>query len=180
MTDKARSIVIVVGSDSDISQCVEGFELLSKAGNEGIVSVFGVETASIHRNTKQVLGILENLDFVDVLITGAGWANHLTGTSDAYLRYVLENKRTVVVGVAFECAEDPDKTETAIRSIKHVPGTQVVYQDEDGEFIGPDGFFRACKFAAYGDLPEIKPATPRNTETRSLREALIFGRAKRK
>jgi len=176
MTDKRR-IGVIIGSDSDLSQCVPGLALLKDANDGGEITVLFVNTMSIHRNTVDVLDQL-TLDYVDVLITGAGWANHLTGTCDAYLRYRLKKKKPVVVGVAFECSDDPRKTQAAINSVRYVPGTQVVYRDDNGPFIGEEGFFRACDFAAYGELPEIELKEPKSVQRRTLEAALELAREK--
>jgi hypothetical protein len=143
----------------------------------GEVSEVGVYTMSIHRNTEILLFKLrqELAPVVDVLITGAGWANHLTGTCDAYLRYTLRNDHVVVVGVAFEDANEDQHTVAAMLSIKAVPGTQVVYRDEQGkQFVGYQGFADACRFAASGQLPVIKLPEAKSPLVRTLEEAIKF------
>jgi len=143
-----------------------------------LVEVLRVETCSLHRNTEGVLDLLWRDDgqhIVDVWIIGAGMANHLTGTCDAYLRYCLGNTTTVVVGVAFDGGlEHPERTEAAKLSISQVPGTQVVWHSGDGEqFVGEDGFCRACKWAVTTpELPTIKQPESKETKTRTLAEAL--------
>lgn len=131
--------------------------------------IVGIATASIHRNTEFVLGnIRELVGEVDVIIAGAGCANHLTGMVDAYLRYALKVVKPIVVGVAFEDANNPTHTKTAIASIRDVPGTQVVFDD----FIGEEGFLKACEFAAEGNLPAIELKKPKSTRVRTLDEAI--------
>ncbi|MFH0969637.1 MAG: phosphoribosylaminoimidazolesuccinocarboxamide synthase [Patescibacteria group bacterium] len=97
---------------------------------------------------------------VDRLIVGAGWANHLSGCDDAFLRNVLQDSHIRVYAVAFE-DEDPEKTKAAISSIIHVPGTRVIFRD----YVGAEGFLRACIHAVNDreeDLPviELKPIKP--------------------
>ncbi len=83
-----------------------------------------------------------------------------------------------MIGVAFEGKTEED-TLAAILSIKKVPGTQVVYKDHQGDFIGEDGFRRACHFAVNGKLPEIKLPTPKLTKTRTIREAAELAKRKK-
>jgi phosphoribosylcarboxyaminoimidazole (NCAIR) mutase len=165
-----RKIAVMIGSDSDLSQCENGLKYLLEAEKEGLVEVVKVITNSIHRNTHSVLDKLFNFHTavgveIDAIIVGAGMANHLTGTVDAYLRYTLGNKRIIVVGVAF-IGKTEAETRVARESIIYVPGTQVVFN----EYIGANGFMRACEFAVEGDLPrriilkEGKPVVERTLE----------------
>lgn len=152
-----RKIAVIVGSESDLEQCEAGLKLLHKAQAEESVLVLGCKAASIHRNTLHILNTLTDLaSRIEVLIVGAGWANALTGMCDSYLRYELRNDQVVVIGVAFEDKVNPEHTAAAIASIRYVPGTQVVFKDASGEFVGSDGFLRACQFAVTGELPQIK------------------------
>ena len=116
-------IGIMIGSDSDLRQCRDGLQWLSELSpTHAVVEV--VITNSIHRNTMSVLDNLEDY-LVDAWIIGAGMANHLTGTADAYLRYALKRK-TPVIGVAFE-GKSLEDVEAACLSIEKVPGTQVIF-----------------------------------------------------
>jgi len=101
-----------------------------------------------------------------VLIVCAGWANHLTGCVDAYLRYKLRNDKIVVFGLAFE-DENPENTQAAILSILRVPGTQVVYKG-----VGTEGFLKACQDAVNEKLPEIKLKESPAHHRRNLQEAI--------
>jgi len=172
-----RRIWVVVGSDSDLLQCTEGIEYLQSEGRP--VQVW---TMSIHRNTQEVLEFLScrsHWSDADILIVGAGWANHLTGTCDAYLRHTLRDDRIVVIGVAFEDHNSQIHTLAAELSITEVPGTQVAFKDESDEvFVGADGFLRACKFAVNGELPQIKLPDLRPPHERSLQATLDFIRKK--
>lgn len=117
-----------------------------------------MDTNSQHRHTKTVQERLEeyvNLpreQKIDALIIGAGWANHLTGCSDAYLRNTLGNDKIPVYGVAFKDKKNPKNTEAAILSITQVPGTQVIFRD----YVGSRCFLRACQDVVEGELPQIK------------------------
>ncbi len=175
-----RNIVIIVGSKSDLKQCRKGLEWLRD--NENVVSVVKVHIASQHRHTWRVQNILEDLaaspNPPDAIIAGAGWANHLTGCCDAYLRYTLRNDRIPVIGVAFQDKDNEDHTTAAILSISCVPGTQVVFTPNgkdlvlQNEFIGEDGFYRACVHAATGELPKITLKDPPEQLDLSLAESL--------
>lgn len=174
---EVREVVVMVGSASDLPQCIEGLQLLKAARGSGQITmpVDGVTVMSIHRNTKEVLEHLTDLHdegSCDVLIVGAGWANHLTGTADAYLRNVLGDEQIVVIGVAFEDPKDPQHTKAAKLSISQVPGTQVVFRDEEGQFVGKEGFRRACAYAIGGELPVIKLPKPRPVQLLTLDEAI--------
>ena len=63
-------------------------------------------------------------------------------------------------------------TEAAILSITEVPGTQVVFKDEEGSFVGREGFLRACIAATKGNLPKIVLPGPKSIMDLSLQEAL--------
>ena len=155
-----RRIGIIIGSESDLPQCKSGLVFLAETSN---VEVPFVDVASIHRNTKVVLGKLEQLheappwQSVDALIVGAGWANHLSGMVDAYLRYELGNASITVYAVAFEDAKDNMHTQAARMSIIHVPGTKMIFRD----YVGAIGFLRACQDAAKDALASIKLPKPR-------------------
>jgi phosphoribosylcarboxyaminoimidazole (NCAIR) mutase len=167
--NQKRRVVVMVGSDSDLGQCADGLEYLYKQYELDNVDVFVVVTASIHRNTDFVLEYLrKHHQEIDAMIVGAGWANHLTGTVDAYLRYTLKNDKTVVFGVAFKDENNPENTKAATLSITCVPGTQVVYKD----YIGVDGFYMACRDAVEKELPKIKLKDPKPIQTRLLIDAL--------
>lgn len=180
-----RVIAVMVGSESDLSQCVEGFKALEKAREEGKIDLFDdeVRVSSIHRATEATLERLRKYHSSacgpQVLITGAGWANHLSGTCDAYLRNELGDQDIFVIGVAFEDPKNEEHTETAIRSIAHVPGNQVVMGDDEGPYVG-GGFLRACQRAIDGplsgpiELPKARPA-----KGFSLTQAIAIGLSQR-
>ena len=178
-----RRVGIMIGSDSDLKQCLPGFKYLGGVVKEGKAEVVDVITNSIHRNTEDTLKnicdctVVQSLNVynsgLDVLIVGAGMANHLTGTTDAYLRYGLKNSKVIVIGVAFEGKTEED-TQAAILSIKKVPGTQVVFNDA---FVGENGFLSACRKAVEDELPSIKLSDPKPVVHRSLDEAIIAAEA---
>ena len=179
---KPRLIGIDIGSESDLAQCVEGLKLLKEAvacGEAEVVDTF--KPLSSHRNTDEVLARLESCEEegIDVLITGAGWANHLTGTVDAYLRYTLGNTTTTVIGVAFVDPDNVDHTQAAMLSISEVPKTQVVFEDGKGQFVGKEGFTRACELAIHGEFPEITIPEPKPARTFTLDEAIERGKTLR-
>ncbi|MFA4819164.1 MAG: phosphoribosylaminoimidazolesuccinocarboxamide synthase [Patescibacteria group bacterium] len=169
---KKRKIAVIVGSKSDLTQCADGLAFLAQSVNKDKVEVVGITVASIHRNTNAVLKILRSLCDLDVdaIIIGAGWANHLTGTCDAYLRYTLGDDKMAVIGVAFEDENNIDHTKAAILSITEVPGTQVVFND----YVGSAGFLKACEFAVNENLPEVSLKPGKSVEEFSLPEALLF------
>ena len=125
-----RRIAVIVGSDSDLSQCFKGLEVLAAAEAAGQIEVTGVHTMSVHRNMKELFPYLRerhNLGNLDVIIAAAGWAAHLPGMIDARLRYHHRNDKIVVIGVAMEDPRNNVHTLAAQLAISEVPGTQVVY-----------------------------------------------------
>lgn len=173
-----RRIAVVIGSDSDLSQCRSGLLFLKQAQDDGRAEVSGdIHTMSVHRNLPTVLRYLEERNKwndIDVIIAGAGWAAHLPGVIDAYLGYALGNRRIAVIGVGFEDSEDARHSMAAELSISEVPGTRVIFRDEGGYFLGSDGFLRACQYAVSGEIPDPKEMKPRPTNVRTLDEAIVF------
>jgi phosphoribosylcarboxyaminoimidazole (NCAIR) mutase len=165
-----RKIVVMVGSDNDLVQCENGLLYLAEKQEKGIVEVKQVITASIHRNTMAVINALYTLrdDKVDVLIAGAGKANHLTGTCDAILRYMIKDCRIVVVGCVFYLVDNMTDVTAGMLSISRVPNTQVVFNS----YFGSDGFFNACVYAATAELPKIRIPEIKLPEFRTPFEAL--------
>jgi len=168
-----RKIGIIVGSESDFPQCYLGFQYLWENVLDHNLVVPFVHVTSIHRNTDKQLQDLEKFskqpaeEKVDALIIGAGWANHLTCTSDAFLRNILHDDQIVVYGVAFMDPANQKHTQAAILSITEVPGHQVVFRD----YVGSDGFYRACYDASNDELPKIKLPLPKPPLEFTLREA---------
>lgn len=155
-----RKIGIMIGSESDLPQCIKGLEFLESAVANAQIQFTFFDVNSIHRHTLLVLDALKAYhegDFgsrndVNVLIVGAGAANHLTGCVDAFLRHTLRDYRILVYGVAFEDEKNPRNTQAATLSITQVPGTNVIFRD----YVGSEGFYRACKDAVNDDLPPIE------------------------
>ena len=167
-----KKIAIIIGSQSDLPQCRWGLEMLATYKDE--VQVVGVYVRSQHRNMEEVKQLLLELLRlkVDAAIVGAGWANHLTGCCDAFYRFTQSTTQIPIIGVAFQDLENEKHTQAAILSITEVPGTQVIYQDNEGAFVGPQGFLRACQFVINGQLPEIKLPASKKTMDLSLEEAV--------
>ncbi len=167
-----KRLAIILGSRSDLKQCTEGLRLLREQSEFNVM----VHIRSQHRNTLSLQQLLKELSSlkVDVIIAGAGWANHLTGCTDAFLRYELKNNFTRVIGVAFEDENDDRHTQAAILSITEVPGTQVIYKNAmDEMFVGLKGFLKACELAISPELnnfPDIKLPDARAAEDLSLDE----------
>lgn len=172
---QVRFVIPWIGSDSDLSQAHAGLKWLHDEVIGGRVTVPMVVTSSIHRNGDKVIYRLNQIAAgfqpCDVLVMAAGMANHLAGTADAWLRYVLRNTSVKVIGVAFE-GRTQESTLAAQLSISQVPGTQVVYGDDQGPFVGSEGFLRACQFAVNGELPVIGLPMPRPEFVRTLAQAV--------
>jgi phosphoribosylcarboxyaminoimidazole (NCAIR) mutase len=161
---KKRKIGVMIGSDSDLIQCEPGLRYLIDMRDAGEIDLSFVDIASQHRHTLVVQGILAMYSLqpknekVDVLIIGAGMANHLTGCCDAFLRNTLKDKDIFVYGVAFDDQESRLNTDAAVLSVSRVPGTQAEF---DG-YVGENGFTRACRDAVEESLRElyVKPVKP--------------------
>jgi len=152
-----RLVAGVVGSESDIrKQFSAGVDVLDEALTAGQIELYQgcVIVSSIHRMTDDTIALAREFHNAvrkpDVVIIGAGKANHLTGTVDAYLRNTLKDGSVRIIGVAFEGENDVDNR-TAVGSITQVPETQVIYNG----FFGADGFADACRFAVSEDLGTI-------------------------
>lgn len=173
-----RKVAVMVGSLSDLKQCLAGLATLRDASDHGTIELLGnmILVSSIHRATEVTLQQIRTYHELeqppDVLIAGAGWANHLTGMCDAYLRYALQDTKIVVVGVAFEDPSNEFHTMAARLSITEVPGNQVVFSDGQSNFIGANGFLRACRFAISGQLPVITLPDPRPPKALTLDKAI--------
>lgn len=180
---KKRRIAVILGSDSDLTQCEKGLALLKTARAKGqIILAHGkIEVKSIHRNTEEVLALLRQYDrskrYPDVIITGAGWANHLSGVVAAYLRNHLKNTKISVIGVSFSDPKNARHTTAAKLSVSEVPGNILIYDDGKGQFCGKRAFERAVRFAMCAELPKIELPKPRASRSLSLDEALKSARS---
>ncbi len=194
---RKNRVLVLVGSKSDHAQLRAG---LARLVNDDRVEFIGLATGSIHRNTAWVLALAKvvsgqgvpdefnddvllqqiyaivSLEPVDYVIVAAGWANHLTGTFDAYLRHTLKTRWPRVIGVAIEDTDEKlgwwqrmTHTMAACLSIIGVPGTQVICasdRTDDPCLVGEAGFLEACELAAglylcADDLPPLPtPKSP--------------------
>lgn len=176
-----RRVAIFVGSDADIiGQTCSGIYFLMDEVRQGTVEDMGVHTMSVHWNHPELYTFLRDqvkvLQTVDVIVSGAGWAAHLPGMIDAILGKEFRNKMIHVIGVAFEDKQSARHTLAAELSISEVPKTRVIYADSEGNFIGADGFRRACVLAAIGDLPELEIPSEEEFKKRVSRKR-TFGEA---
>lgn len=172
-----RKFGVVIGSKSDLKQCVAGIMELEKLRAAGLIEVPFFRVLSCHRNMLQLFWFLLMRHLwrdVDVLIVGAGWAAHLIGICDAFLRYVLKNTRIVIVGVGFEDPANNIHTLAAKLSISEVPGIQAVYADEQDSFMGSDGVVRGVNFFAKKSLPLITISAVKPSASYSFDEVLNF------
>ena len=177
MTEK-RKIAVIIGSMSDLNQCATGLEYLVEMKKAGKILFYYVDVSSQHRhtlNTQRILNEYADMDWQhrpDALIIGAGWANHLSGCSDAFLRYVRKNKTIRIFAVAVEDIDNPKHTEAAKLSISEVPGNKMISQDENGkQFVGANGFLNACRMAVKEKLPKIALKAPPEYKRMFLQEA---------
>ena len=178
-----RRIAIMCGSDSDLWQFVPGLEYLQVLEKKGLVTLLGIDPVSIHRRTLTALSILFEYARMPIhqrphfIITAAGWANHLSGCTDAFLRYTLADESIVVIAVAMEDPKDYKHTVAAITSTSEVPGIQAIHTNDAGKaLVGSEGVLWACGYAAHGQFPTLKAKTPPPYRRLKLVEALTTGR----
>lgn len=180
--DPRKRIAVMVGSDSDLKQGREGFKYLEQQQEDNRVKVLGIYTNSIHRNMFAVFFnlIILWLRGVNVIVVGAGWAAHLPGMCEAFLRYVLRNKKIKIVPVAFEAAqsdlEDEKKVQkrndAAILSISEVPKHQMALLNNNEVCFGAAGFLLACKMACEFIFADIVLPKSMYSSKRTLAEVL--------
>lgn len=178
-------VAVFLGSESDFSQCVEGFQILEKSQEKGKIEVVcvvkrkPVNVNSIHRQhdtTVHNMKTVVNKKGVDVIIAGAGMAAHLPGMLDSILRYKMHNDHTVIMAVAFR-GSSRRRTMAATLSITEVPGTQAIF---NRYHIGTEGFTRVCRKVMRGSFSKkIKLPAPKNAGYYSFAEAIKIGIAQR-
>lgn len=175
---KLRIVVPIIGSKSDLPQCNSGLLALENFIASGQAQVPEVILASQHRNTLTLQGILAEFSHSpeeirpDVIITAAGWANHLSGCVDAFLRATLRDENIVTIGVALEDSGNDLHGEAAKLSVSQVPGTQCVFDDGRFQYFGEKGFALACMRAVTGDLPKPVYKTPKMPRRITLLQAI--------
>jgi len=170
---KKRRVVVIV-EYKNLSQCQPGLKYLK---DDDFVEVIGIYIRNhCDIETQRLLKRLTEQE-IDVALIGGNCDQNLPGYSDAYLRYVLNDKKIVVVGVAFEDKAKGKHAEPAVFTI--VPGTQVIYREGDDQatgqnvvFTGQSGFLRACMFAIKGKLPKIELLEFKDPTELTMDEAL--------
>ena len=179
-----RRIALIAGSKTDYWQMIDGLEFLIKMRNENKIELFKVNPASQHRRPLTVQSILFEYSKMPkdkkphFIITSAGWANHLSGCCDAFLRYTLGDDSIVVIAVAMKDPENEAHTLAAITSTSEVPGKQVVFTDENGfPLAGPDGYLWAAKYAALTNMiPTVIAKEPPEFDPLDATEAVRIGK----
>lgn len=145
---KPRKVAVIIGSDDKLTQCRRGLLLLHEAVLDNRIEVKDVVTASVNSDIGAVFAHLANLaaNECDVIIADADLANQC----DSFLRYTLRNSRTVIVGVVFVDKQNHKRTIASKLNMTEARDSLVVFN----EYVGESGFFAACFFAAFGNLPE--------------------------
>lgn len=150
---KAKNIVIVCGSDSDLPT-IKGVLSFTHSFTDKIT----VHIMSCHRNPEAVREFVkEGCDGADVVIGVGGKALVLPGMIDAFL--YASGKDIPVIGVAL--GELGTKSfEAAKLSIEEIPGAPVIMDEINGTpYMGPAGLERAIYRIVNGELPPLKPRT---------------------
>lgn len=167
-----RRVGVMIGSDTDLPQCIPGLEYLIQKEKEGIIKLTWEDTSSEHRNPKNTWNRIKEYaeqpweTRVNALIVGAGSANVLSGSTDAKLRNWWDELTIKVYAVAFESSLL--NTLAAVLGIIQTPGHNMIFRN----YIGQSGFLRACMDTVNDDnLLPIKTAT-KEAIRRSFPDAL--------
>jgi len=171
-----RKLGIILGSVNDLAQCETGLKYLDSSSR---AEVPFVKVISAHRNRKKLVESLTRFvetQAVDVIIAAAGWAAILPGVIEAFLRYEKQNTSIHVFGVALEDPNNSTHTQAAILSITQLPGVEVIYDD----YVGSQGFYRACRDAVQGNLPTIQLPAAKEPLELTLETALAMIEDKRR
>jgi phosphoribosylcarboxyaminoimidazole (NCAIR) mutase len=163
-----RKLGVIVGSVNDLVQCERGLKYLKRSSK---VEVRFVRVISAHRNREKLFDFLPWLvetQAVDVIIAAAGWAAILPGVIESFLRYEKQDTSIHVFGVALEDPKNSTHTEAAMLSITQLPGIEVIYDN----YVGSQGFYRACRDAVEGTLPLIQLAKAKESFEFTLETAL--------
>jgi phosphoribosylcarboxyaminoimidazole (NCAIR) mutase len=172
MENKKRRVAVVFGSKSDLLYGEAGLNFLNN--NRDLCEVVSVSFRSPLRHRSWLRMMNKLADSCDVIIMGAGWANHPAVLADAFLRRRKQNTTIPVVGVAFEDVENQRHSVASEFSLTEASiDIQVVYQDSSGKFFsGSEGFYRACVFGVLGDFSVIKIPEPKFEGDFSLEEIM--------
>lgn len=137
IADPRPNVQVIIGSESDKPQCVEGLRYLAQHAD------VQVNVISCHRNPKELKDFLMALpEGTTHLLMGAGKSAQLPGVGKGWLG-AFERSDLPVLGVAF-VGSLPNDDDAAISAIECLPD-QPVELDPTGEaFFGTSGFKEAC------------------------------------
>lgn len=147
---KKRKVAVIMGSDKNLGQCCQGLALLKKAILDNTIEFKDIVTASANSDIGALFAHLTNLAATecDVIIADAEVANRC----DSFLRYTLRNAKVAVIGVVF-MDENPHRTIATTLNMREARHSSVLF---DKEYVGENGFLKACFIAISGSLPEMK------------------------
>ncbi len=141
ITTAPQPIDILIGSASDQDQIAAGIRYLAAKGIP-----YRVHILSCHRNLMELMGYAQQVEPNTTIIAGAGKAAALPGILKTLLD-CFGKGHMPVIGVGFH-GTTFDASVAARLSIKELPGSPVV-MDEDAEpYMGAEGFLLACIAAA--------------------------------
>ena len=118
---KKIDIQIIIGSKSDESKVKPALDILSEFG-----MAFDFKVASAHRSPSYVEEIIDNAvnQGVKIFITGAGMANHLSGT-------VASRTTLPVIGIPFSGGVS-NSMDSLLSTVQMPPGVPVATVAVDG------------------------------------------------
>ena len=161
---KARNIIVVCGSESDLPVVRDVFTGILPEEAE-----IAVHVMSCHRNPVELEQFATSLEFraADAVIGVGGKALALPGVIDAFAN--ANGFYIPVIGVAL--GEPGNKSfEAAKLSIEELPGNPVVIDELTGNcYSGAEGLSRAIKRVTEGELPPPKPRTEKPIQMNAFR-----------
>jgi len=156
---KKIDVQVIIGSKSDESKIKPGLDLLTEFG-----IVFDFKVASAHRTPQYVEEIIDNAvnQGVKVFITGAGMANHLSGT-------VAARTTLPVIGIPFSGGVSGGM-DALLSTVQMPPGVPVATVAVDG---AKNAAMLAIEIVACGNKDLQKKIIEfRHTETQKIKNAL--------
>ncbi len=138
-------IEIVLGSESDLPQTVEGRQFIHDA--KGVESHLHI--ISCHRNPEALRNYAQSLPDNCVIVAAAEKATALPGMLKAWLNH-FGKSNIPVIGVALK-GNTPEADTAARLSIEELPGTPIVL-NYGRAYFGREGFTIACLHAVESEF----------------------------
>ena len=170
-----RKIAIILDSEANLGECLNGLRYLFDQKQIGEASIEGVFINNHYDKPALAHQLLRNLadQKVGVIIAVSEIGSNLAAFCDAHLRYGLKDNHILVLGVVLTDLIDDQGSEAVTLAISGDPRCRAAYHDESGQvFLNHDGFWSACRYAVYGILPKIDLPSVREIIDLSLNDAI--------